>query len=41
MRDDVNFISTTIKEVTPTAIVTKDGKVREVDAIVCATGFAG
>ncbi|KAK6369604.1 hypothetical protein LTS17_009510 [Exophiala oligosperma] len=41
VRDDVNFISTTIKEVTPTTIVTKDGKVREVDAIVCATGFAG
>lgn len=41
VRDDVNFIPTTIKEITPTAIVTEDGKVREVDAIICATGFAG
>ncbi|RVX74091.1 hypothetical protein B0A52_01923 [Exophiala mesophila] len=41
VRNDVNFIPQTIKEVTETGIVTNDGILREVDAIICATGFAG
>lgn len=36
---NVDFISTAIKEVTATGIVTEDGKLREVDAIITATGF--
>jgi hypothetical protein len=38
-KPNVDFISTGIKEVTATGIVTEDGKLREVDAIICATGF--
>lgn len=41
VRENVNFIPQTIKEVTETGVVTNDGILREVDAIICATGFAG
>ncbi|TSE01883.1 NAD(P)/FAD-dependent oxidoreductase [Skermania sp. ID1734] len=38
-RDNVELVTDGIKEVRKDAIVTKDGTVREVDAIVVATGF--
>ncbi|MDT4939051.1 MAG: hypothetical protein QOG80_2722 [Pseudonocardiales bacterium] len=38
-RDHVDLVTDSIAEVRPNAIVTKDGTVREVDAIVIATGF--
>ena len=38
-RDDVDLVTDGIAEIRPDAIVTKDGTVREVDAIVVATGF--
>ena len=38
-RDDVELVTDGIAEIRPNAIVTKDGTVREVDAIVVATGF--
>jgi cyclohexanone monooxygenase len=38
-RDNVELVTDGIAEVRPNAIVTKDGTVREVDAIVVATGF--
>jgi cation diffusion facilitator CzcD-associated flavoprotein CzcO len=38
-RPNVELVSTAIREVTPQGIVTEDGKLREVDAIVFATGF--
>lgn len=38
-RSDVDLVTEGIDEVTSSAIVTKDGTVREVDAIVVATGF--
>jgi cyclohexanone monooxygenase len=38
-RDDVDLVTDGIAEIRPNAIVTKDGTVREVDAIVVATGF--
>jgi hypothetical protein len=41
VRDDVNFISDPVKKITETGVVSADGTLREVDAIICATGFAG
>jgi 4-hydroxyacetophenone monooxygenase len=38
-RDDVQLVSTPIREVTPTGIVTEDGVAHEVDVIVYGTGF--
>ena len=38
-RDDVDLVTDGIAEIRPNAIVTTDGTVREVDAIVVATGF--
>ena len=38
-RDNVDLITDGIAEVRPNAVVTKDGTVREVDAIIVATGF--
>ncbi|MCJ1478111.1 hypothetical protein MMC13_006787 [Lambiella insularis] len=38
-RENVNVIPTAIERITATGIQTTDGKHREVDAIVCATGF--
>lgn len=40
VRDRVNFIPITSKEITDTAVVISDGKLREAEAIICATGFA-
>ncbi|RDL41770.1 Uncharacterized protein BP5553_01749 [Venustampulla echinocandica] len=39
VQPNVDVISAPIQEVTETGIVTSDGSVREVDSIVCATGF--
>ncbi|KPM40130.1 putative sterigmatocystin biosynthesis monooxygenase stcW [Neonectria ditissima] len=41
VEDNVEFIPTNIQEVVEDGIVTEDGKKRQVDAIICATGFAG
>jgi len=38
-RDNVELVTDPIAEVCPDAVVTKDGIVREVDAIIVATGF--
>jgi cyclohexanone monooxygenase len=38
-RDDVELVTERIDHVTETGIVTSDGRLREVDAIVVATGF--
>ncbi|MCJ1255280.1 hypothetical protein MMC24_003096 [Lignoscripta atroalba] len=38
-KENVDVIATAIERVTPTGIQTTDGKHREVDAIICATGF--
>lgn len=37
--DNVDVISNSISEITDSGIKTADGKLHEVDAIVCATGF--
>lgn len=37
--DNVNFINTKIKRITPEGIETVDGTERKVDLIICATGF--
>ncbi|KAK3633145.1 hypothetical protein LTR56_015921 [Elasticomyces elasticus] len=39
VEDNLNFISKGVKEVTETGIVDDDGTFREVDTIICATGF--
>jgi hypothetical protein len=39
VEDKLNFIPKGIKTVTKTGIVDDDGTLREVDAIICATGF--
>lgn len=39
VQPNVNFITTGIDHVSETGIVTEDGVLREVDALVCATGF--
>lgn len=38
-KENVNYISMPIEKVTETGIVTSDGTLREVDTIICATGF--
>ncbi|KAF8498886.1 FAD/NAD(P)-binding domain-containing protein [Gautieria morchelliformis] len=38
-QDNVELVTETIKRVTPNGIETADGKLREFDIIVCATGF--
>jgi cation diffusion facilitator CzcD-associated flavoprotein CzcO len=38
-KDNVDFITTEIANVTEEGVVTKDGITRAVDALVCATGF--
>lgn len=37
--DNLNFIPKGVKQVTETGVVDDDGTLREVDAIICATGF--
>jgi cation diffusion facilitator CzcD-associated flavoprotein CzcO len=39
VEDNVDFISCGIKEVTKTGVIDNNGVLREVDAIICATGF--
>lgn len=39
VEDNVNFVSTKIKRFTPNGIETVDGKLRNVDLVICATGF--
>ncbi|OQU93638.1 hypothetical protein CLAIMM_00120 [Cladophialophora immunda] len=39
VEDNVNFVHTKIKHFTPNGIETIDGKERNVDIIICATGF--
>jgi cation diffusion facilitator CzcD-associated flavoprotein CzcO len=39
-RDDVELVTEPIAEVVPSGVVTADGRMREVDAIVCGTGFS-
>lgn len=39
VEDNVNFVSTKIKRFTATGIETVDGKTRDVDLVICATGF--
>lgn len=41
VEDNVNFISTKIKRVYADGIETEDGETRNVDVIICATGFDG
>jgi hypothetical protein len=41
VRENVTFIPQGIKEITGNGIIAMDGSFREVDAIICATGFAG
>jgi len=36
---NVDYVSTPIKEIHETSIETVDGRTREVDTIICATGF--
>ncbi len=38
-RENVDVVTDPIAKITPTAVVTKDGTVREIDALVVATGF--
>ena len=38
-RDNVELVTEGIEKITPTGIVTKDGREHEVDVLVCATGF--
>jgi cation diffusion facilitator CzcD-associated flavoprotein CzcO len=38
-KENVDYISIPIEKVTETGIMTNDGKLREVDTIICATGF--
>ncbi|KAG9665052.1 FAD/NAD(P)-binding domain-containing protein, partial [Aureobasidium melanogenum] len=39
VEDNVNFVSTKIKRFTANGIETVDGKTRDVDLVICATGF--
>ncbi|KAH7350443.1 hypothetical protein BKA66DRAFT_563373 [Pyrenochaeta sp. MPI-SDFR-AT-0127] len=41
VEDNVNFIPVAIHEIVEDGIITTDGRKRDVDAIICATGFAG
>ncbi|MCG2579286.1 MAG: NAD(P)/FAD-dependent oxidoreductase [Marinobacter sp.] len=38
-QDNVDLITTGIREIVPEGVVTQDGELHEVDLIVCATGF--
>jgi cation diffusion facilitator CzcD-associated flavoprotein CzcO len=38
-RDNVELVTDPIDHITETGIVTKDGKAREIDTLICATGF--
>ncbi|MBV1932371.1 MAG: NAD(P)/FAD-dependent oxidoreductase [Porticoccaceae bacterium] len=38
-RDDASLVTDPIDHITENAIVTKDGTVREIDLLICATGF--
>ena len=38
-RDDTSLVTDPIDHITENAIVTKDGTVREIDTLICATGF--
>lgn len=38
-RSDVELITDPIVRITPSGIETRDGKVREIDTLICATGF--
>lgn len=38
-RDDTSLVTDPIDHITENAIVTKDGTVREIDLLICATGF--
>ena len=39
VEDNVNFIRDRISRIEPKGVVTEDGKLHEIDALVCATGF--
>ena len=39
MSDNVEYIGMPIKKVHPQGIETADGKIREVDLLICATGY--
>ena len=39
VEERLNFIPKGVKQVTETGIVDDDGTLREVDSIICATGF--
>ncbi len=39
VEDNLHFIPKGVKQVTETGIIDDDGTLREVDAIICATGF--
>ena len=39
VEENVEFINTKIKRIVPKGIETVDGKVREIDILICATGF--
>lgn len=39
VEDNLNFIPKGVKKITATGVVDDDGILREVDAIICATGF--
>lgn len=39
VRENLDFIPKSVKKVTETGIIDDDGNLREVDAIICATGF--
>jgi cation diffusion facilitator CzcD-associated flavoprotein CzcO len=38
-RDDTHLVTDPIDHITENAVVTSDGTVREIDALICATGF--
>ncbi|GAM84391.1 hypothetical protein ANO11243_023850 [Dothideomycetidae sp. 11243] len=39
VEDNVSYVDTPIQRIEPKGIVTSDGKLHEIDALVCATGF--
>lgn len=39
MEDNVEFIPTSIKRATATGLETVDGTHRDIDLLICATGF--
>ena len=38
-RDNVSLVTTPIREIAPTGVVTEDGTLHEADVLICATGF--